>query len=99
MKSRAFWFAGILVAVASLGGFYLSGCGTSKPSSVCCDNSSLGMCTCYEAQTCGSGEKVVTSCPNYGYCCRDNQMSDFCTCWDLTCGETAGKSTTVGGCP
>ncbi len=99
MKSRAFWFAGILVAAAFASGVHLSGCGSSKPSSICCDNGPLGMCTCFDNQTCDSGEKVVGACPNYGHCCRDNQSSDFCTCWDWTCSETASTSTAVGSCP
>jgi hypothetical protein len=99
MKSRAFWFAGILVAAAFAGGFYLSGCGSSKPSVTCCDNGPSGICTCFENQTCDSGEKMVNACPNYGNCCRYAQMSDYCMCWDVSCDETAGTSSKVGSCP
>jgi len=99
MKSKALWFAGILMVVAFTGGFYLSGCGSSKPSVTCCDTASLGYCVCYEGQTCESSEKMVNACPTYGNCCRDQSMSDFCTCWDLTCSKTTGASSQVGSCP
>jgi hypothetical protein len=69
------------------------------PKVVCCDDSGLKYCNCYEGKTCTTGEKQVSSCTNYGSCCQDQDMSDFCTCWDLTCSDTIGTSKQVSGCP
>jgi hypothetical protein len=100
-KVTNFLFASMLVGGAMLAGLYISGCGKSKKSSsiVCCDSSSIDYCNCYEYKTCDSDEREVSSCPNYGNCCRDTDMSDFCTCWSLSCDETAGISSRVSGCP
>jgi hypothetical protein len=66
---------------------------------VCCDDSGLKYCNCYESKSCTSGETEVSACPNYGQCCQDQDMADFCTCWDLTCSDTIGTSSQVSGCP
>jgi hypothetical protein len=92
-------FAGIVVVSGLTVGLYFSGCGKSKPNSTCCDDSSLGYCNCYENKVCTSGDRTVSSCPNYGHCCQDQDMADFCTCWDLTCSDTIGYSTEVSSCP
>ena len=66
---------------------------------VCCDDSSEGLCMCYEGQVCLAVETRVDSCPDYGHNCRDVGESYFCTSWDLPCSETAGASTEVASCP
>ena len=66
---------------------------------VCCDDWGIHYCNCYEHKTCTSWEEEVSSCPDYGHCCRDRDMPDFCTCWDLVCSDTIGVSTQVSGCP
>jgi len=66
---------------------------------VCCATPSISYCNCYEQKTCDSDEVQVSACPNYGHCCQDQAMSDFCTCWDLSCSDTFGTSYDVPGCP
>jgi hypothetical protein len=99
MKKLTLCFAGIVAAATMLAGVYLSGCGSSKTSVTCCQQNNLDYCNCYEGKTCTSSEKQVSSCPHWTNCCRDVDMSDFCTCWDLTCSETAGQSSQVSSCP
>jgi hypothetical protein len=68
-------------------------------SSICCTTPSISYCNCYDRKVCASDEVPVSSCPRYGHCCQNSTMSDFCTCWDLSCSETSGSSYEVSGCP
>lgn len=71
----------------------------SSRNAVCCATPSIGYCNCYDNKTCDSDDVRVSSCPSYAHCCQDIDITDFCTCWDLTCSETAGLSYEVPGCP
>jgi hypothetical protein len=90
-RLRILLIAGMLAAGGLVAAFS-PGC--SSQTMVCCDNSSLRLCVCYENNTCDSDEENVSVCPSYRYCCRNS--GDFCSCWNDTC---LSEETQVSVCP